>query len=145
MYQGALRIKFKKVHRLYNQDHTSWEQRFFYPKFSDLGVQAIDNGKLTNRHIETGRRYIRRKLKKGSFMKINMFPYLPFTKKPVSARMGKGKGRVYGWVFPCKKGRVLYEVRLNILSSLKIERLTRTLKGISKKMPVRVKIIKLIY
>jgi len=29
-------------------------------------------------------------------MKINMFPYLPFTKKPVSARMGKGKGRVYG-------------------------------------------------
>ena len=66
-------------------------------------------------------------------------------KKPVSARMGKGKGRVYGWIFPCKKGRILYEIRLNMFSSLKLARLTRTLHGISKKMPVRVKIVKLIY
>ncbi len=145
MYQGALRIKFKKVHRLFYQDHTSCEHRFFCPKFGDLGVQAITNGKFTNRHIETGRRYIRRKMKKGTFMKINMFPYLPFTKKPVSARMGKGKGRVYGWVFPCKKGKILYEIRLNMLSSLKLRRLTKNLRGIAKKMPVRVKIVRLVY
>ncbi len=96
MYQGALRIKFKKVHRLFIQDHTSCESKFFCPKFGDLALQAEEKGKFNNRHIETGRRFIRRKLKKGSYMKINMFPYLPVTKKPVSARMGKGKGRVYG-------------------------------------------------
>lgn len=96
MYQGALRIKFKKVHRLFIQDHTSCENKFFCPKFGDLAIQAQNKGKFTNRHIETGRRYLRRRLKKSTFLKINMFPYLPFTKKPVSARMGKGKGRVYG-------------------------------------------------
>ncbi len=78
-------------------------------------------------------------------MKINMFPYLPVTKKPVSARMGKGKGRVYGWIFPCKKGRILYEIRLDVLTSLKQLKLVDQLKGVSKKMPVKVRVIKLIY
>lgn len=145
MYQGALRIKFKKMHRLYNRNHVDSDYRFFCPKFSDIGIQAISTGKLNNRHIETGRRFIRRRLKKGSFIKINMFPYIPFTKKPVSARMGKGKGRVYGWVFPCYKGRILYEVRVSKIMYLRVSRLAVLLKGISKKMPVRTKISKLIY
>lgn len=99
MYQGALRVKFKKMHRLsFTKSILSGntEGRAFYPKFSDFGLQALTKGRITNRQIETGRRYIRRSFKKDVSIKINMFPYHSFTQKPISARMGKGKGRVYG-------------------------------------------------
>lgn len=145
MYQGALRLKFKKIHRMRLSYRYSKETRFFCPKFCDIAVQAITTGKLNNRHIETGRRYIRRRLKKGVFIKINMFPYHSFTKKPISARMGKGKGRVYGWLFPCARGRILYEIRLNKLMALRTRYYLNLLKGLSKKMPVRLKTIRLIY
>jgi len=145
MYQGALRLKFKKMHRMQLSLTKSNETRFFCPKFCDIAVQAISTGKINNRHIETGRRYIRRRLKKGTFIKINMFPYHSFTKKPISARMGKGKGRVYGWLFPCVKGRILYEIRLNKLMVLRTHYYLNLLKGLSKKMPVRLKTVRLIY
>lgn len=99
MYQGALRLNFKKMHRLSfskNSFGSDIEARLFCPKFGDFGLQAITKGKITNRQIETGRRYIRRSFKKNVSIKINMFPYLSYTQKPISARMGKGKGRVYG-------------------------------------------------
>jgi len=146
MYQGALRIKYKKLHRVYLYKHNDrLENKFFCPKFCDLGVQAFSSGKLTNRHIETGRRFLRRRLKKSVFIKINMFPYHPFTKKPVSARMGKGKGRVYGWYFPCKSGRMLYEMKLNILMFLQLSGIIKKINNISKKMPIKVKTVRLIY
>lgn len=145
MYQGALRLKFKKIHRMHLSKLKSKETRFFCPKFCDIAIQAISTGKINNRHIETGRRYIRRRLKKGTFIKINMFPYHSFTKKPISARMGKGKGRVYGWLFPCVKGRILYEVRLSKLMVLRTRYYLNLLKGLSKKMPVRLKTVRLIY
>lgn len=102
MYQGALKLKYKKLHKtkLYKKKkHKSCflvESSFFVPKFSDFGMQAISGAKITNRHIETGRRHLRRTFKKRISIKINMFPYHSYTQKPISARMGKGKGRVYG-------------------------------------------------
>ena len=39
-----------------------------------------------------------------------MFPYKPYTKKPLEVRMGKGKGAVEYWVAPIKPGRMLFEV-----------------------------------
>jgi ribosomal protein L16/L10AE len=98
MYQGALRLKFKKLHKaiLIRKSKEKIESSLFIPKFADFAMQATSTGRLTNRHIETGRRHLRRSFKKRVSIKINMFPYHSFTQKPVSARMGKGKGRVYG-------------------------------------------------
>lgn len=105
MYQGALRLKYKKLHKakVYKNKlgtkktpHFIMEPRFFIPKFSDFAIQTLSGAKITNRHIETGRRHLRRTFKKRISIKINMFPYHSYTQKPISARMGKGKGRVYG-------------------------------------------------
>lgn len=104
MYQGALRLKYKKLHKtkLYKQKAGKLkrdfvlESRFFIPKFSDFAIQALTAARISNRHIETGRRHLRRTFKKRISIKINMFPYHSYTQKPISARMGKGKGRVYG-------------------------------------------------
>lgn len=95
MYQGALRLKYKKMHRF------SWvkirkESKLFVSKFGDFGLKTKELGLLTPKQIETGRRFIRKVLAKDGKIKINIFPYLSLTKKPVSARMGKGKGRISG-------------------------------------------------
>jgi len=37
-------------------------------------------------------RLLKKKFKKRCYVKFNISCVLPFTKKPVSARMGKGKG-----------------------------------------------------
>lgn len=151
MYQGALRLKYKKLHKskLYRNTKKApvciKESSFFIPKFSDFGIQAITSGRISARHIETGRRHLRRTFKKRISIKINMFPYHSFTQKPISARMGKGKGRVYGWIFPCKKGRMIYEMRFSKLVVFQRERYKRIFTGLTKKLPVRTRFVRLIY
>lgn len=95
MFQGALRLKYKKMHKpgLRSVDN---DLKFFCPKFGDIGLQAQEVAKITPRQMETGRRFIRRLFGRGVKIKINMFPYHSYTTKPVSARMGKGKGRIAG-------------------------------------------------
>jgi ribosomal protein L16 len=147
MYQGALRLKFKKLHKaiLIRKSKEKIESSLFIPKFADFAMQATSTGRLTNRHIETGRRHLRRSFKKRVSIKINMFPYHSFTQKPVSARMGKGKGRVYGWIFPCKKGRILYEMKFTRVVVFQLSRYRKIFVGLTKKLPVRVRFVRLIY
>jgi len=53
---------------------------------------------------------ITRHMKRHGKIWIRVFPYKPYTKKPLEVRMGKGKGAVEYWVAPIKPGRVLFEV-----------------------------------
>jgi ribosomal protein L16/L10AE len=39
----------------------------------------------------------------------NIF-FIPFTKKSIGTRMGKGKGAFFGWCFTLKKGSILVEM-----------------------------------
>lgn len=97
MFQGALRVKHKKMHRYaLIKKKSRLESKLFVSKFGDFSLKATESGFMTPKQIETGRRYIRKMLAKGGKIKINVFPYLSQTKKPVSARMGKGKGRISG-------------------------------------------------
>ena len=78
--------------------------------FGDIGLQAVDAGKITARQIEAARIAISRQVKRHGKMWIRIFPDKPLTKKPLETRMGKGKGSVELWVAPVKPGRVLYEI-----------------------------------
>ena len=95
MFQGALRLKFKKMHKS-KLCSTKHDLKFFCPKFSDVGLQAQSAVKITPKQMETSRRFIRRLFGRGVKIKVNMFPYHSYTTKPISARMGKGKGKVAG-------------------------------------------------
>lgn len=97
-------------------------------------------GRLSFKQIEAGRRTIRRQMRKMGFVFIRVFTYVSLTKKALASRMGKGKGSPYLWVAPIRRGQIIYELGgvqpyVSILALLKA----------SHKMPVKTKVIKLIY
>ncbi len=78
--------------------------------FGDLGLVAIESGKITGQQIEAARVAMSRATKKGGQVWIRIFPDKPITKKPLEVRMGKGKGAVDHYVAVVKPGRVIYEM-----------------------------------
>jgi large subunit ribosomal protein L16 len=66
--------------------------------------------RITARQIESARRAMNRKIKRGGKIWIRIFPDKPITSKPLEVRQGKGKGSVEYWVCQIQPGRVLYEM-----------------------------------
>ncbi|MDO8471677.1 MAG: 50S ribosomal protein L16 [bacterium] len=78
--------------------------------FGQFGLQALENGQLSSRQIESARRAITRHIKRGGQVWIRVFPDHPLTKKGAEVPMGKGKGAVDHYVAKVKRGRVLFEI-----------------------------------
>jgi large subunit ribosomal protein L16 len=78
--------------------------------FGDYGLQALEVGWVTARHIEAARIAMTRHIKRGGKIWIRIFPDKPITKKPAETRMGKGKGAPEEWVCVVKPARILYEM-----------------------------------
>jgi len=78
--------------------------------FGEYGLQAMERAWITNIQIEACRVAINRNLKRKGKLWIRIFPDKPYTKKPLEARMGKGKGGVEGWVAVVRPGRILFEL-----------------------------------
>jgi len=143
MFSAPQKLKFKKFHKLkFNTRRT--ENRFFCPKFGDYGLQAIGFGKVTAAQLESGRLVIRRFSKKQAFLRISVFPHAAVSKKPTSARMGKGKGKPSGWVCPVKRGRILYEIS-SIGGKFKNTLPARAFSLVNRKLPLKSKAVRLIY
>ena len=143
MFKPPANLKFKKYHKI-KLTRLDLERRLFYPKFGDYGLQAITSGKLNGQQLEAGRIILRRMSQKQIFLKINVFPFLPFTKKPTSARMGKGKGKVYGWVVPVRKGKIVFEISA-VNSHFKDNSLFNMLRLVNQKLSLKSRPVKLIY
>jgi large subunit ribosomal protein L16 len=78
--------------------------------FGDFGLQALEPGWISARHIEAARIAMTRHVKRGGKIWIRVFPDKPITKKPAETRMGKGKGAPEEWVCVIKPTRILYEM-----------------------------------
>lgn len=143
MFSAPKNLKFKKFHKIKLKLGVR-ETRFFCPKFGDYGLQAIASGRITAKQLEAGRLVVRRFSKKQAFLRINVFPYAAFTKKPTSARMGKGKGKTAGWVCPVKAGRILYEIS-SIRGKFRGDLPVIAFKLVNKKLPIKTKPVRLIY
>lgn len=76
----------------------------------EYGIQALEPGWITSRHIEAMRRAIVRRMKRRGKYWIRIFPDKPVTQKPAETRMGKGKGSVDHWVAVVKPGRIMFEI-----------------------------------
>jgi large subunit ribosomal protein L16 len=105
--------------------------------FGFYGLKATTTGYLTPKHIETGRRAIRKHIKeeKGQIW-IRLFAHVPVTSKPSEIRMGRGKGKVDFWACKVNCGKILYELD-NVKEATAIKALTNG----AKKLPVKSKII----
>lgn len=104
--------------------------------FGDIGLKAVEPGRITARQIEAARITMTRHIKRQGRVWIRMFPDLPVSKKPAEVRMGKGKGSPEYWVAAVKAGRILYEMN-GVNEELAREALTRA----AAKLPIRTKIV----
>ena len=101
------RTKFRKVHKGRN---TGLAHRGSTVAFGTIALKAIERGRITARQIESARRAINRRIKRGGKIWIRVFPDKPITQKPLEVRMGKGKGSVEYWVCEIQPGKILYEM-----------------------------------
>ncbi|MBC16378.1 50S ribosomal subunit protein L16 [Pseudodesulfovibrio profundus] len=104
--------------------------------FGEIGLKALEHGKITSQQIESARVAIMRHIKRGGKVWIRIFPDFPVTSKPAEVRMGKGKGAPEGWVAPVKPGRIMYEVK-----GVDINLAKEALKRASYKLPIKTAIV----
>lgn len=125
------KIKKGKIHKL--------EFKANKLQFGNIGLKAINSAIITARQIEAARQAISRKIKKKGKIWIRIFPDLPITAKPISARMGKGKGSLSHWSARVKGGTMLFEI-IGVKDPKLIKSALRT--G-SAKLPLKTKISKI--
>ena len=109
---------------------------YFQLKYGSVCLKALTCGRLTSNEIKTARQVLNKKLKKRGFIKINVFPQTPVSKKPLEIRMGKGKGNVDHWVFKVQPGMILFEVETEFESLI-----MKALKLVQLRLSVNTKII----
>lgn len=107
-------------------------------QFGTIGLKAVNSAVISARQIEASRQAISRKIKKKGKIWIRIFPDLPITAKPISSRMGKGKGALSHWASRVNGGTVLFEI-----CGVKDPKIVKNaLKTGSAKLPVKTKIFK---
>lgn len=104
--------------------------------FGDIGLKALEPGKLSSQQIESARVAMMRHIKRGGKVWIRVFPDRPVTAKPAETRQGKGKGSPVGWCAPVRPGRVLYEIK-GVSLELAKEALVRAM----HKLPIKTAIV----
>ena len=104
--------------------------------FGNIGIKAIEHGRIDSRQIEAARVAMTRHVKRTGKVWIRVFPDKPLTKKPLETRMGKGKGGVEKWVMNIKPGRIIYEMA-GVNDDLAREALTLAM----HKLPFKTKIV----
>jgi large subunit ribosomal protein L16 len=105
-------------------------------KFDTLSLISISHGRITSKQLNSIYLVINKIIKKVGFLKLNIFPHNPITKKPIEIRMGKGKGNVDHWVFNLKVGFVICQIQ-----SLYLTQAYKALKNAQIRLPVKTKIL----
>lgn len=104
--------------------------------FGDFGLQALEAGRVTARHIEAGRVAASHYLAREGRVYIRIFPHKPVSAKPLETRMGKGKGEPEFWTAVVKAGTVMYEV-----GGIGEDIAKRALLRVAHKMPVKTRFV----
>jgi large subunit ribosomal protein L16 len=105
--------------------------------FGDFGLQSLEPGRVTSRHIEAGRVAVSHYLQREGRVYVRIFPHKPVSKKPLEVRMGSGKGEVDVWTAEVKPGTVMYEV-----GGVGEELAKNALLRVAHKMPVRTRFVR---
>ena len=104
--------------------------------YGDIGLKAVEHGRIDSRQIEAARVAMTRRVKRQAKVWIMVFPDKPLTKKPLETRMGKGKGAVDKWVMNIKPGRICFE-----MSGVDEELSREALALAQSKLPFKTKIV----
>jgi large subunit ribosomal protein L16 len=104
--------------------------------FGEIGLKALEHGRISNKQIESARVAIMRHIRRGGKVYIRMFPDKPYTEKPAETRQGKGKGSPAGWVAPVRPGKVLYEI-----TGVNLDQAREALVRAAHKLPIKTKVV----
>ena len=104
--------------------------------FGEYGLQALENGWLTNTQLEAARVALTRHVRRGGKVYLRVFPDKPVTKKPAETRMGKGKGMPEFWVAVVRRGKILVE-----MEGIPVELAKNALRLAAVKLPLRTRFI----
>jgi len=140
MKQFPSNMKYKKYQKNNYFFNSSIEKKSFLPMDGEFAIQAVQSGKIKFKQIEACRRTIKRSLKKMGFLWIKLFTNIPVYKKSLASRMGKGKGNLAYWIAPIRLGQILFEI-----SGCSLTRANYILNKSKTKLPLKTKVVKLIY
>lgn len=128
------RVKWRRVHRGRRRGTAKGGSSV---NFGEFGIQALDQGWITSRQIESARVAITRTVKRGGKVWINVFPDKPVSAKPAETRMGSGKGGPEFWVAVIKPGRVMFE-----LAGVPEELAREAMRKAGHKLPIRTRFVR---
>lgn len=129
------KVKYRKWQRL-RKKNPGVETRGISLAFGSHGLKSLGNANITSEQIEAARKVISRSIQKTGKMWIRIFPDRSITKKPPEVKMGKGKGDPIGFMFPVRRGRIIFE-----LDGLSNEIASKVLKGAGNKLPLKTKVV----
>lgn len=127
------KTKYRFSHRTSHQGKAKGNKKLVWGEY---GLQAQQGAWIKSNQIEAVRKVIVRFTRKGGEMRINIFPHLPRTKKPLEVRMGSGKGSVDHWAAVVKKGTIMFELR-----KISRELAHQALRAASYKLPVECQVV----
>ena len=127
------RTKYRRVHRLPYEGRAKGNTELHN---GDFGLMAMEGAWITANQIEAARVAMTRYMKRGGKVRINIFPHMPLTKKPLGTRQGKGKGNVEAWVAVVKSGKIMFEV-----SEVSEEIAREALRLAMDKLPIKCKFV----
>lgn len=107
-------------------------------QFGRYGIKVKNSGYLKSNTIEAVRRNISRTIKRNGWLWIRVFPNFVKSQKPLSTRMGKGKGSPSFWYVRVYAGQILFEMD-GIPASLAEQAFLEA----SQKIPLKVSFIKI--
>lgn len=128
------RVKWRKAQKGRNRGNATRGNNVSY---GDFGLQSLESGRVTARHIEAGRVAATHFLQREGRIYLRIFPHKPVSSKPLEVRMGSGKGEVAFWTAEVKPGTMLFEIG----GGLAEETAKAALLRIAHKMPVRCRFV----
>ena len=127
------RVKYRKAQR---RNRKGTATRGYLINFGEYGLQALENGWLTNTQLEAARVALTRHVRRGGRIYLRVFPDKPVTKKPAETRMGKGKGMPEFWVAVVHRGKILVE-----MEGIPEELAKNALRLAAAKLPLRTRFV----
>lgn len=131
------RYKYRKDHKPKIEENKK-EQKVISNHFGTYGLISLESGRISVKQLVAVYRVLNKKLKKKGKLWINVFPNKAVTSKPAEVRMGKGKGNFDYWVCLIAKGRLIVEIKSNILTIAEIKKI---LKLAGERLSIKTRII----
>lgn len=107
-------------------------------KTNSIKLIATEYGNVKSNQLQAFRALVKKLVKKKGFFKIYIFPHFCVTKKPLSIRMGKGKGNISHWITKISYGSVICEVFVKKVLRNKI---IKMIKKAQMRLPIKTRII----